>query len=410
MKFSGLDRFGTVFDQINWDAGPVGVFFHMSCVKSMQTKKTLEKALKRKKLEIKVKNKEENVSEELEMVMPENTGKIVTHKSVGPLQKKDLCVWCMQPPETTKKKMSSPFRLIQQLDAWKRFNTVYLEDGAMCERIVKLINATTDPFATEIYYHEKCWKKYMKKTYLQEDEKIHAGNIRPEEANQMFLNHVSKIIFELNEPRTLQGLLLDYKNIAENFLISTEKIKTSTIKEILAKEFHSKIGFYNRFRKNKSTIEYDSSQGSSFIEAAVNAWGISDEQLINLLAKRMIANVKEEDVMKWPPTLEEMKSEEASSDILTKFLLQLKKHPNKEKNKCMEPDIHFISSILKSLITGKRTILKTILSCTLYGLTRSKEIINLTQKFGVGISYQDIKNLYATWASHEIQNESCPQN
>ena len=40
--------------------------------------------------------------------------------------------------------------------------------------------------------------------------------------------------------------------------------------------------------------------------------------------------------------------------------------------------------------------------------SRSRELIDHCKKFGFGISYQDIKNLLASWAKAEAENGSCP--
>ena len=41
----------------------------------------------------------------------------------------------------------------------------------------------------------------------------HIQNVERTEIKSLFIRHIRKVIFELNEPRTLQGLLLDYKDI-----------------------------------------------------------------------------------------------------------------------------------------------------------------------------------------------------
>ena len=52
--------------------------------------------------------------------------------------------------------------------------------------------------------------------------------------------------------------------------------------------------------------------------------------------------------------------------------------------------------------------MKTKLSCTIHGLTRCREIIGIIRKLGLGISYQDVKNLYATWTYNDIKSSCCP--
>ena len=44
----------------------------------------------------------------------------------------------------------------------------------------------------------------------------------------------------------------------------------------------------------------------------------------------------------------------------------------------------------------------------IYGLSQSRELVDLCKKFGFGISHQNIKNLSASWAKAEAENGSCP--
>ena len=45
----------------------------------------------------------------------------------------------------------------------------------------------------------------------------------------------------------------------------------------------------------------------------------------------------------------------------------------------------------------------------MHGLTRSKEIVDLLKRFGLGISYNDVLNLHEAWAKHEIEkSQVCP--
>ena len=49
------------------------------------------------------------------------------------------------------------------------------------------------------------------------------------------------------------------------------------------------------------------------------------------------------------------------------------------------------------------------LSLTVHGLTRSREIVDLLWNLSLGVSYQDVLNLYASWAHYDIgDNAVCP--
>ena len=52
--------------------------------------------------------------------------------------------------------------------------------------------------------------------------------------------------------------------------------------------------------------------------------------------------------------------------------------------------------------------MKIKLSFTIHGLTRCREIIDIIRKLGLGISYQDVKTLYATWIYNDIKSRCCP--
>ena len=42
------------------------------------------------------------------------------------------------------------------------------------------------------------------------------------------------------------------------------------------------------------------------------------------------------------------------------------------------------------------------MSVVFHGETRSKELITLLQKFGIGLSYRDVLDLEAVWATSEL--------
>ena len=53
------------------------------------------------------------------------------------------------------------------------------------------------------------------------------------------LNHVRIVIFDLYEPRTLQGLLQDFKRMLKNFGFDSNNIKFSYVKDIIKQEFEN---------------------------------------------------------------------------------------------------------------------------------------------------------------------------
>ena len=176
----------------------------------------------------------------------------------------------------------------------------------------------------------------------------------------MFLDHAKKIIFDLNEPRTLQGLLLDYKAMFADYGKSVGNMKTSFIKKLLEDEFNQElqVGFHARPHTNESTLIFDASQGGNFLEAAINSWGIPLDKLVKNVAQRIRVYEKERTpAYKWPPTIEEMEDEMETTNTLTKLVGWLKS-PNKKEPE-LSPKIPYIASALESLVCGKRTIKQT---------------------------------------------------
>ena len=77
----------------------------------------------------------------------------------------------------------------------------------------------------------------------------------------------------------MSGLLSDYKNMRHNF--NMEKgTNTATVRMMLEKEFSAAIGFHRRYQANQSIIAYEKSVDCDFIQAAINAWAIDDDLLL----------------------------------------------------------------------------------------------------------------------------------
>ena len=77
-------------------------------------------------------------------------------------------------------------------------------------------------------------------------------------------------------------------------------------------------------------------------------------------------------------------------------------------NPDLTPEVYAKASLLQSLVTNKRTGFQVLMTSIIYELSQSRELVDLCKKFGFGISYQDIKNLLASWAKADAENGSCP--
>ena len=137
-------------------------------------------------------------------------------RSKDQIHDKSRCVWW------NKDGKYESLSCIEKVDAWRKFklHTVYLKDLDLRHRLNKMITVIGN--ASDVFY---CWstisQKLLEKLHKSllfddgQNSQIHNAEIL--KVKQMFLKHVQKVILELNEPRTLQGLLEDYKTILHNF-------------------------------------------------------------------------------------------------------------------------------------------------------------------------------------------------
>ena len=138
--------------------------------------------------------------------------------------------------------------------------------------------------------------------------------------------------------------------------------------------------------------------GGSFLESALNSWGLPIEDLLNNVARQVNEEAKNLPHMSWSPSIANL-SKEFSENFFTKFVGWLIKPERKEPD--LTPEVYAMASLLQSLVTNKKTKFQVLWTSIIYGLTRSRELVDLSRKLGFGVSYQDVKNLLASWARDE---------
>ena len=139
------------------------------------------------------------------------------------------------------------------------------------------------------------------------------------EVEAVFIDNVQRTICQLNEPRTLKGLLNDYHNFLFNLRGEEKVYKTSYIKTLISEEFKDQIIFRNRYQKNESTLVFSRCGGGSFLESALNSWGLPIEDLLHNVTRQVNEYAKGLPQMPWPPSIANLCTE-APENFLTKFL------------------------------------------------------------------------------------------
>lgn len=412
LRWKGLDRFQNACENVDWGKGPKGHFMHNACYTTFSSKRSLSQAENRKRKLQKDLERDSQPGQEdpSQAATPFSPKKL--RSSVGVVHDKNLCVWCNRGPHKSSHRDWGQLLLLSTKDAWTKFklHTVHLDDPVLRSKLNTLIASVPDcetAFGREIRYHRGCWRNYITHAKpLSDDVTQHLQDVNLREAQAIFFDHVRQVIFQDHTFRTLQSLLEDYKRIISNHGHES-KVKSSYVKDILIQEFEEDIGFHRRSQQNVSEVVYDRRAAGTYVEAALSSLGISDDQLVRNVAVRLRKQVKATNTVPWPPYVSELEREEDLSELLLKLITWLK-HPNRlevDDN----PPVRSIGSILTSYITEKRTAFEVNLSVLLHGLTKSREIVDLLHKEGLGISYNDVLMLRDFWVFSDIKcSPNCP--
>ena len=152
---------------------------------------------------------------EQESVNTTSAPKRMTRLSGRILFDKDLCIWCMEPDESNKKKKKisqNPFYRLEQKKSWRHICACipFLTDKEMRDRLLGIIALfpKDDPFAADICYHKRCWDNYVGNISTKM-RRGHVHGVINEEADAVFIDYVQRTVCQLNEPRTLK-ILLNY--------------------------------------------------------------------------------------------------------------------------------------------------------------------------------------------------------
>ena len=109
----------------------------------------------------------------------------------------------------------------------------------------------------------------------------------------------------------------------------------------------------------------------------------------------------------WPPYIHELEEDDDLNYLLLKLITWLK-HPTKSEVDD-KPPVRSIASILTSYITGRRTAFETNLTILLHGMAKSREMVDILHKDGLGISYNDVIMLRDFWAVTDLRHSNeCP--
>ena len=140
----------------------------------------------------------------------------------------------------------------------------------------------------------------------------------------LFIAHVRKVIFEINEPRTLKVLDVDHKVFSSEFSKQLQVVKSNYVKKLLVGDFAETTGFYNRFEKTRLLWSLTHNKLEVLLKLQLN----------HVECCRKVQNLPD---MPWPPTIDEASDNNECINLLTKFLSWIK--ISSLKNPAMPPQI-----------------------------------------------------------------------
>lgn len=95
-KWSGLDRYGDVYDRVSWENGPEGCFAHKRCKTYITIERTLLQAKKRQELAARTNHESAahiSTSSDAEPSNRPGAGR----RNTGAINSPNLCIFCLQP-------------------------------------------------------------------------------------------------------------------------------------------------------------------------------------------------------------------------------------------------------------------------------------------------------------------------
>ena len=101
-RWSGLDRYGDIYNTTSWQDGPANYYMHQGCYISISSSDKLEKSRRRKQNESDIvpSTSQTSISEMPALCDDETEGllpaKRLRSSVAGPLSEKTKCVWCLK--------------------------------------------------------------------------------------------------------------------------------------------------------------------------------------------------------------------------------------------------------------------------------------------------------------------------
>lgn len=399
-----------------WESGPFGGY-HRVCYQMYTGKDHLQRVLKKRKLEPPL-EVEEDSEEEI----------FLTRSSISQTNIKQ-CIICQGDKTDSKDR-----RRKEKLSSCQTF--------AACESLLKAAQTKgdqrlrvalegQDPIALEVCYHRTCFRYYIKVNEAGEEQTTISETQIYEDAFEELKIEIDTKLFKCLEVFKMATLRERYVELLSVRGIENSEYRTEKLKARIQRCFGDRVDFWHpRYRSETELIYNNEVPKGQVVESGVNLSfeedismdgsaddGSTDINHIYHAAKAVrMALLSQDSKTTWPPTaatLNECNIQLPSVVFnLLAWILSDNTDGSPDENVTVTDPVvrRLILSIGQDLAynisKGRHKTPKHVaLPMTVKNLTGSKEVISLLNRFGHGISYEQLLSVETAMAEKQIAAE-----
>ena len=304
------------------------------------------------------------------------------------------------------------------------------------QRLVVALN-DHDPVAIEVCYHKSCYRSYtnLKKTEISRSE----DGERDLEESQQYEAAFQELKIEIEQQLFQKFEVLHMSDLRERYVeklfvqgIQNPLYRTEKLKARILKAYSDRVKFWHpRYRCETELIYCNDVPKGQIVESAVkvsneeNTNAVEDNNTYDNCVYYAAKNVRSsllnyETIQPWPPYSTDLKDEHISLPscvnnffawILTDDNDSQPQYASDEKVDLKDSSVKrlvqsFGQDLLYAVSKGRQKTPKHVaIPLTVKNLTGSKEVIKLLNRYGHGISYDQVLQIETSLAEEQMKTE-----
>ena len=399
-----------------WEKGPFGMY-HRNCYQSYTAKNVLDRVAKKRKIE--------------EISSGDNTSPIELQADPRPTRSSLLatdmrkCAICQT--EKTDPKDRRREEKLTTCETMQVGRTLLEAAKVRGDQRLIVSLSDQDPIAIELRYHRTCYRMYTNTKQIEVIQKNQEGKLESlyDNAFQALKSEMEPKIFESLEVLRMSDLrerymeLLSFQGV-QNPLYRSEKLKVR-----MQKAYHGRISFWHpRYRSEAEIVYCDEVSKGQIVECGLNRSVENDKFLkepedvplknyVYHAAKTVHAALLSQELnMPWPPYSTTNNEENIIVPIVVYNLLAWilcedgegeDERVNVDEN-CQRLVLSLAQDLLYNVSKGRMKTPKHVaLPIAVKNLTGSKEVITLLNRYGHGISYDQVLEIETALAESHME-------